>query len=256
MVYGELRALRARQQELRVNLLDAFRRSVLIEALTALGRRKRPAKLARALADLEAAPDSYRREVAARAALDAVVGREPWAQQLAVARHVEAYRRRDEALSADVRWLDLALDRLADLEPVRAGSARVVLRRVYVQSYATQGLGAERYARASADLSRDERDGVLRAEEREAGVRVVVEREAGVGRGAESYVVAALGVEDEVAADVIRRRQSDDSLAAWVAACWRRGANPRVFAPMLPHGYEERHGIGFDGSIKRNGGAS
>jgi len=255
-MYSELRALRARQQERRVHLMDAFRRAVLLEALAGLGRRKRPAKLARALADLEAAPDSYRREVAARAALDAVVGREPWAQRLAVARHAEAYRRREEALSADVRWLDLALDRLADLEPVRAGSARVVLRRVYVQSYATQGLGAERYARASAELTRDERDGVLRAEEREAGVRVEVQREAGASEGGTSYVVVALGVEGEVAADVIRRRQSDDSLAAWVAACWRRGANPRVYAPMLPHGYEERHGIGFDGSIKRNGGAS
>jgi len=255
-MYSELRALRARQQERRVHLMDAFRRAVLLEALAGLGRRKRPAKLARALADLEAAPDSYRREVAARAALDAVVGREPWAQRLAVARHAEAYRRREGALSADVRWLDLALDRLADLEPVRAGSARVVLRRVYVQSYATQGLGAERYARASAELTRDERDGVLRAEEREAGVRVEVQREAGASEGGTSYVVVALGVEGEVAADVIRRRQSDDSLAAWVAACWRRGANPRVYAPMLPHGYEERHGIGFDGSIKRNGGAS
>lgn len=35
----------------------------------------------------------------------------------------------------------------------------------------------------------------------------------------------------------------------YVAACWKKGINPRVMLPMLPHGFEEKHGINYYGEV-------
>ncbi len=36
----------------------------------------------------------------------------------------------------------------------------------------------------------------------------------------------------------------------WVRQCWKLGANPRVFDPFLPHGFEERNGLDYCGNEK------
>jgi hypothetical protein len=33
-----------------------------------------------------------------------------------------------------------------------------------------------------------------------------------------------------------------------VQFCWRSGANPRVYFPFLPHGFEEENGLDFFGN--------
>lgn len=40
------------------------------------------------------------------------------------------------------------------------------------------------------------------------------------------------------------------SLKEWVRLCWKRGVNPRVFNPYLPHGFEEKNGLDFFGGSK------
>lgn len=47
---------------------------------------------------------------------------------------------------------------------------------------------------------------------------------------------------DEVTAEVLHEKPALP-LDEVVAACWRNGVNPRVYMPMLPHGFEEKHGI-------------
>ena len=40
------------------------------------------------------------------------------------------------------------------------------------------------------------------------------------------------------------------SLREWLALCWKRGCNPRVYNPWLPHGIEERLGVTYFGELK------
>lgn len=47
----------------------------------------------------------------------------------------------------------------------------------------------------------------------------------------------------------IADRRPGMTMVEWVASCWRDGVNPRVYQPFLPHGFEEAHGIGWDGTI-------
>lgn len=45
----------------------------------------------------------------------------------------------------------------------------------------------------------------------------------------------------------ILKRKSPSTLVEQVRLCWKRGCNPRVFNPYLPHGFEERHGLDYFG---------
>lgn len=45
----------------------------------------------------------------------------------------------------------------------------------------------------------------------------------------------------------ILQRRPGVGIVEWVRLCWKRGANPRVFQPFLPHGFEEKHGITYQG---------
>lgn len=47
----------------------------------------------------------------------------------------------------------------------------------------------------------------------------------------------------------IADRRPGMSMVEWVASCWKSGVNPRVYQPFLPHGFEEAHGIGWNGQI-------
>lgn len=100
-------------------------------------------------------------------------------------------------------------------------------------SYATQGLGAHSYARASAKsrIPHYERNGLeaeLRVEHRDNGISDY-----------EVWVKA-----DKLDVEIASRREGM-SLVDYVQWCWDNGSNPRVFMPYLPHGFEEQHGISF-----------
>lgn len=48
----------------------------------------------------------------------------------------------------------------------------------------------------------------------------------------------------------ILKKKPGPSLAEWLRRCWKRGVNPRVYSPFLPHGLEEKLGIDFQGNYK------
>ena len=48
----------------------------------------------------------------------------------------------------------------------------------------------------------------------------------------------------------ILKRRAGVGMKEWLRLCWKRGANPRVFNPFLPHGLEEKWGITYQGEYK------
>lgn len=57
---------------------------------------------------------------------------------------------------------------------------------------------------------------------------------------------------DRIGVEAIKRKPSM-TLREQVRRCWARCSNPRVFNPFLPHGYEEKVGIDYQGRETRRG---
>lgn len=116
-------------------------------------------------------------------------------------------------------------------------------------TYISQGFGARRYAQAAAERSADK--------PRHLNVPVhVVERPYGY------YKSAPLSPHHAVAFDVwvalnplhtaaLKRKYSDGpSFVESVRLCWKRGVNPRVYWPMLPHDFESKHSLDYFGNYR------
>lgn len=115
--------------------------------------------------------------------------------------------------------------------------------------YATQGFGATRYAAGTAQLHAF---GC-----KPLGVDAVIWRESRRidyggqpscfhGEYSATTFVVAVRVDDPVDVEIMKRRPSL-TMREQVKWCWANGVNPRVYYPMLPHGYEERVGIDYQG---------
>jgi len=138
-------------------------------------------------------------------------------------------------LKADQRRKRLRerLDALADEVEVRPGPEPLVVRR-HSANY-SQGLGGdERYAinRCRIDVAGWE----------SKGVRCDVVKD-GHGYAARAWVEGELDVE------VLRR--VGPTIREFVRLAWKFGANPRVYLPTLPHGFEEREGLDHFGADLR-----
>ncbi|HZC30139.1 MAG TPA: hypothetical protein VE261_01385 [Gaiellaceae bacterium] len=105
--------------------------------------------------------------------------------------------------------------------------------------YPTQTAAAT-YAKAYCELERWKLEGYgVLAEVRESGAKIRGEWE------------VFIGVKAELDVRILKWRATSPEgrgLVEYVAECWRLGANPRVLIPFLPHGFEEKHGIGWDGA--------
>lgn len=99
----------------------------------------------------------------------------------------------------------------------------------YVDSYRTQP-AAEKYARVRLELYAAELDA--------AGVRHETKRHD--SNGLPYFVLYAFVEEADVA---ILKARDGLPLPELVRRSWALGANPRVFWPSLPHGFEQRHGF-------------
>jgi hypothetical protein len=150
--------------------------------------------------------------------------------------------------SARTKQIEAGLSELAPYAEVRPGELRKFAW-IYGNSYSTQGFGAQRYAQNAAELQADR----CRHYGIEVEVRAVGERPKCSGgpywSGAcwsPDYEVHA-AVESDVDVEILRRRPGP-TLRESVRLCWKRGVNPRVFNPFLPHGYEERVGLDFFGN--------
>ena len=105
--------------------------------------------------------------------------------------------------------------------------------------YSSQGWGAEKYAKASAQQSVDHcEDFGFLAEIRED------RRE----HSTDYDVYVAL---DSLGVEILKRKSM--SLREWVRRCWAKGVNPRVYNPFLPHGFEEKAGLDYFGGYVKGG---
>lgn len=165
-------------------------------------------------------------------------------------KHQPLLKARADFLYSEVERL---AKRLAELAPVaelrRAGPEgewhHLDSRRA--GDYRSQGFGALHYAEGAVQFLAD----VARAQGFVDGVDLVVL----TARDYDDVVVAAVRVADAVDAEILRRCPPP-SLREQVRLCWKRGVNPRVYNPFLPHGYEEQVGLDFFGGDLRATAAS
>jgi hypothetical protein len=154
------------------------------------------------------------------------------------AKYKPLFNERADALYREVSRLKKLLDELAPLAEVRRGDEWYHLDSRRAGDYRSQGYGAIKYAEGSVQLMAD----VARVEGFVDGVDLVVL----TARDYDDVVIAAVRVADAVDAEILRRCPPP-SLREQVRLCWKRGVNPRVFNPFLPHGYEEKAGLDFFG---------
>jgi hypothetical protein len=113
-------------------------------------------------------------------------------------------------------------------------------------AYRSQGWGAIKYARQSAEGYVD----ALRANGVDGEVRERVDRwtsHLGTGeRLSLTYFDVYAGC-NQLACDIIRHKPSI-TLREWVRLCWKRGVNPRVYNPFLPHEFEAIAGLDYFGN--------
>jgi hypothetical protein len=102
----------------------------------------------------------------------------------------------------------------------------------------SQGFGAAKYAHGDALTKVDAIE--------TAGLTARIEDEdQGISYQIHHHVYRVYGCLDAASLDQIARRPVD--LVERVRLCWKRGTNPRVSMPFLPHGFEEKHGLDFFG---------
>lgn len=151
-----------------------------------------------------------------------------------------------DALDARRKALSAKLDELADpslLRPVPG--ARRLLREVWASTYSTQ-TQPEHYAKGEAESAADSVRGF--------GLEATVERRTATDYPSLVYFDVFINVESDLDVEVARRLKVE--VREWVRLCWKRGVNPRVYNPFLPHGYEERVGLDYFGNDLRKAKAS
>ena len=109
--------------------------------------------------------------------------------------------------------------------------------------YSSQGFSALRYAEGAVEFTAD----VARSLGFVDGVDLVVQR---VPYHETEACLAAVRVEDAIDVEIVKR-SPPPSLREQVRLAWKRGVNPRVYNPFLPHGFEEREGLDYFGGDLR-----
>lgn len=109
--------------------------------------------------------------------------------------------------------------------------------------YSSQGWGAAKYARESIQMEADEAiaNGLI------AEVRETRRERYSDGYGGGERVDYGLFVNTTKLGWEMTKRKPAVSLRDWIKSCWKRGVNPRVFNPFLPHGIEEKLGVSYFG---------
>ena len=137
----------------------------------------------------------------------------------------------------------------AGLRP-QAGELEVAIATCDAGHWHTQGFGANKYAKGDAEMRADRaRHYGIPVEVKLVSEQVV--RSAYPVNSSSTYqkfeVVAKLA---ELLDQEILAHSRPPTLVEQVRMCWKRGVNPRVYDPWLPHGFEEKHGLDFFGGQK------
>lgn len=155
-------------------------------------------------------------------------------------RHVAAHKAATVvAYEAKRAELDRLAVEAASLVEIRTnGEDHWYFADVYPDAYRTQ-TNPERYAEARAHI--------IAADVEAAGVARVKVRKHEASTKTPFFAVYVYCLEADLP---ILRKKPGLPLAEMVRLAWKYGANPRVFWPGLPHGYEEEHGIDYFGNAK------
>ena len=173
---------------------------------------------------------------------------EGWEFAAILRRHHDAYRARRGELKAEAAWVRHRLYQLADDCPIHTGGDGTweAYRTVWGSTYASQGWGANSYARGRAQLYEVE----LLALGIEAVRIVEVPRESTEALGRKRRLPpdwrVEVQVEDLLDVEILRHRPPLTE-REFVRECWRRGLNPRVYMPWLDHDAEARYGLDYQG---------
>lgn len=162
---------------------------------------------------------------------------DPWNETLA---------RLDGALEAN-RKARRDAARAAELSPVAMRTRWEKLDSVSATAYRSVGYGCDRYARAAAE-------DVAAAATRH-GVETIVQevrREVPGDLTPFDRFEVWVRVADTRDLQLLRDKPDETPVREWVRMCWKRGVNPRVYNPFLPHGYEEKHGLDFFGGERES----
>lgn len=144
---------------------------------------------------------------------------------------VKPVREHYQAILFASQWTDGLLRSVIlehDLRPL-AGDQKIALGWIYGHYNQTND---EHYKRAQIAL--------LREQAEELGIRATSE---------ESFVYAF--VTHPVDIEIIKMNPLP--LKEWVRRCWKKGVNPRVYNPYLPHGFEEANGLDYFGNEVKKG---
>lgn len=158
---------------------------------------------------------------------------------------VEARQAERKALEEQIKPLSEAyefppLPALEAIEQAKADPSQwQVFQHVSISDYASQGLGASRYARVRAELHLEFVQSFLPAYIEPVKPLPEIAHLYSSPNQTIGYEVRVLG--DEV--DVFIARSKPVALKWFVQNCWKKGANVRVYYPFLPHGYEEENRI-------------
>lgn len=117
---------------------------------------------------------------------------------------------------------------------------------IYSSTYSSQGSGMHKYGRQTAQQAAEAaiRHGLV------AEVRGINERTVrGYYGGDETYRDYGVFANTTEVGWQIVRRLPDQTMREYLADCWKKGINPRVLNPFLPHGLEERLGVSFFGEL-------
>ena len=161
------------------------------------------------------------------------------------ARAKEAY----DEWKAERDRLDGVLDDLAfDLNP-QEGKEWTLYKRVSSATFQSQGFGAIRYAEGAAKMHADDA--------RNYDLPVKIEQKdhkpvKSFGGGSTAHADFMVFVKAEALDLELLKRTPALSLREQVRLCWKRGVNPRVFNPFLPHGFEDQQGLDYFGNDLSN----
>lgn len=189
--------------------------------------------------------DDFKKDVEARWRKENARKVFTWTKASAAPWYKETY---DKALAGLDQMLDrhglatAALDdQLADLAhdlPLESTEDEVRWDFNYDSYYSSQGYGAATYAKNSLKMKG------LKAQMHglECEVREI---DPVVDCGSRCFGLFVKTTEKDLA---ILDAKPDPGMREIVQFCWRSGANPRVYFPMLPHGFEEKNGLDFFGN--------
>jgi hypothetical protein len=139
--------------------------------------------------------------------------------------------------ATSIKQLEERLRSLATEIELKNSSQQTIFYESSTHAYASQGFGAVRYAEGKAILES--------LKPAHYGIKYEIEKQhLSYCRqyGVESAIFKVV-VQLEELDTLVLKFKPEATLKEFVSGCWKRGLNPRVYYPLLPHGFEEEMGI-------------